>query len=739
MFLVMNYLRCLVLQNSIEFIKEIVLKNYKGYRQSENGEPHTFDLDADLILITGKNGVGKTTLLEALDWVLNHPDTNNGDAITSGEKSGLIKINEEEFPIVGKGSVDRHSLNTVSSFFYQENVKALACSEVIELLEPQSKPSLEIKKGLKEVQKELSQWQNKLNTLKYKKDYDKARKNLAGKISELVEQLPDESKIRRRLKERTFIISNGNLSSGWISQVNNLSKSIGEISNRVEPVGAKLADKFIHIGNSLLEFKEPTKDSFERYQKPIQLNEKLLESLKFLPDSFSFKKHSEEDNKVFGKTLCLQYITPSKSVSDGDLTSIDNINGYSLRIKNLEEEQEQLRKRYRLLSEQKTMISDNNLSVIDWIDSFKGNINKWLFAWDNHPDMVNVSSIQHKLETELSELMSLSVKRNDEIKIELFEIESRGKKVSEELNLRVRAFNVLRDIEQNLQQLLPLLEKEFFSLNELQQFVENLLAKSQMKTLNKVSNEIALVEELGLSFTKWGELENEKEYDEKNATDLDKLEMAESIISSANIICKSEVSSKSQFLSLISTIPKVELELLVENMNKLLASFHFPDDFLPISLESNSRGANWGFRTNSGVKFDDLSTGQKSQLAICWTINLNLILTNRLGHKVIGFDDFTTSLDMNQMIPASVLLRKLAYADKDDTAKRQVIITSHHEDLTNRLLDFLLPPNGKTMKVIQFEDWSVSNGPSYKCYNVEMNKLNQDGLKDAIIGVMSAD
>ncbi|WP_091796266.1 AAA family ATPase [Burkholderia sp. WP9] len=32
---------------------------------------HTLDLDADLVLISGKNGVGKTSILLALDMLLN--------------------------------------------------------------------------------------------------------------------------------------------------------------------------------------------------------------------------------------------------------------------------------------------------------------------------------------------------------------------------------------------------------------------------------------------------------------------------------------------------------------------------------------------------------------------------------------------------------------------------------------------------------------------------------------------
>ena len=195
---------------------------------------------------------------------------------------------------------------------------------------------------------------------------------------------------------------------------------------------------------------------------------------------------------------------------------------------------------------------------------------------------------------------------------------------------------------------------------------------------------------------------------------------------------------RSQF-SIFRVIPQVELEQLLSNMNLLLASFHFPEDFLPIVLQNNGteKSPKWSFATQSGVKFDDLSTGQKSQLAICWTINLNLAMTKQLGHQVIGFDDFTTSLDMNQLIPAAVLLRKIAYADANDDWKRQVFVTSHHEDLTNRLLDFLLPPQGKSMKVIQFEDWSPESGPQVKCYKVDMGEVKSSGLEEAIRRVVT--
>ena len=294
----------------------------------------------------------------------------------------------------------------------------------------------------------------------------------------------------------------------------------------------------------------------------------------------------------------------------------------------------------------------------------------------------------------------------------------------------------MRDINAHSNQLSQLLNEPNLTVEGLTDYVSNYLEtiKTPVAEGASVVSETDIIHQLGRVFTNWSALEIQKVEDEANAIDWDGLEHAEKMITDALAISKQESSAKSQLLSAVEVIPQAELDQLLKNMNQLLASFHFPDDFLPIELKNDGtpKIPKWGFKTKSGVQFDDLSTGQKSQLAICWTINLNLALSEQLGHRVIGFDDFTTSLDMNQLIPAAVLLRKLAYADANDSWKRQVIVTSHHEDLTNRMLDFLLPPQGKLMKVIQFEDWQPESGPIFKCYNVDMGKVKEDGLQDAV-------
>lgn len=85
----------------------------------------------------------------------------------------------------------------------------------------------------------------------------------------------------------------------------------------------------------------------------------------------------------------------------------------------------------------------------------------------------------------------------------------------------------------------------------------------------------------------------------------------------------------------------------------------------------------------------------------------------------MAFNDFTTALDMGQLTPAATLLRQLAYCESDEY-RHQVIVTSHHEDLTNKLLDHFLPPPGHSMKVIEFTEWRADDGPDWKIYEARM-------------------
>jgi energy-coupling factor transporter ATP-binding protein EcfA2 len=722
------------LANSINTIQSIELENFKGYRKSGDGVTKTIDMTvdgkpADLVLVTGKNGVGKTSLLEAMDWVLNQADVGAGGFLTTDKSQGAVSVNGRRLELQGKTKTDHRKLTTVASFFYQENIAELACNEIIQLLEPENKPGEEIKRGLKSLQIRLESWQRQLNSLKYRKNYEEERKLLAGRVNELVARIPQEFSLRKELVDSTLTLKNGNLQNQWESQIRNLSNSIGGISNLSEPVGSQLPDQLNHIGHSLLEYRGKLVDISDKESEPTAFTNAFLSTIQSLPTDLPIKRWSA------GTALVPSDLENTLFVGfDGEI--------YRDAVDELEKKRSELTSDYQRLTNLQGQLKGDGRSLLGWVNDFSENVNNWLKVWDAHPDSKRVSELKQGLQDQLEGLSDLANVRYAEINDQIERVTRDGQAVTDKLNQMRRSQGVAKDINAHSKQLSHLIDRPAFTVEGLTDYVSDYLEKLKTPETTgfSASKGEAVIQELGKVFSDWSALEIQKAEDEANSTDLVSLEQAEKMISDALAICKQESSARSQLLSVVGVIPQVELEQLLSNMNLLLASFHFPEDFLPIVLEKNGtdKSPKWSFTTKSGVKFDDLSTGQKSQLAICWTINLNLAMTKQLGHQVIGFDDFTTSLDMNQLIPAAVLLRKLAYADANDGWKRQVFVTSHHEDLTNRLLDFLLPPQGKLMKVIQFEDWSPESGPQLKCYKVDMGEVKSSGLEDAIKRVVTS-
>ncbi|NKC16673.1 MAG: hypothetical protein GKR94_32115 [Gammaproteobacteria bacterium] len=40
-----------------------------------------------------------------------------------------------------------------------------------------------------------------------------------------------------------------------------------------------------------------------------------------------------------------------------------------------------------------------------------------------------------------------------------------------------------------------------------------------------------------------------------------------------------------------------------------------------------------------------------------------------------------------------------------------IFIASHHEDLSNHLLELLAPPPGRSLRILRFVDWRPATGP----------------------------
>ncbi len=99
-----------------------------------------------------------------------------------------------------------------------------------------------------------------------------------------------------------------------------------------------------------------------------------------------------------------------------------------------------------------------------------------------------------------------------------------------------------------------------------------------------------------------------------------------------------------------------------------------------------------------------ISSLSRSQLT---SLVFGLNLAMNLGHPELpsGFiclDDVSDVFDLANLTADAAVLRLLAYGP--EPTKRQLILTNHNEQLTDRILPLLLPPAGRSMRVIELQD-----------------------------------
>ena len=86
-------------------------------------------------------------------------------------------------------------------------------------------------------------------------------------------------------------------------------------------------------------------------------------------------------------------------------------------------------------------------------------------------------------------------------------------------------------------------------------------------------------------------------------------------------------------------------------------------------------------------------------------------------HRILILDDVATTYDLSNLAAETLIWRQLANTEDRDL-KRQRFISSHHEDLTNQLIDLLAPPGNSDptrpylMRILRFTDWNAKDGPA---------------------------
>jgi energy-coupling factor transporter ATP-binding protein EcfA2 len=191
-------------------------------------------------------------------------------------------------------------------------------------------------------------------------------------------------------------------------------------------------------------------------------------------------------------------------------------------------------------------------------------------------------------------------------------------------------------------------------------------------------------------------------------------------------------------------------EAIAELTNMVLSRFALVEGIRPVKVREIAEPPDGHRRaddephteitTNSGLRLEQLSTGQKAQMAVALVAAQAQLLRRsesvELPYHVLLLDDVSTAYDLANISREAILWRQLAY-HSDPGQRWQLFITSHHEDLTNHLLDLLIPPDGARLVLLKFTGWSFEEGPTIEQYEIEPSLDITNGRRERLKKAMT--
>ncbi|MDK2886257.1 MAG: hypothetical protein PWP54_815 [Thermosipho sp. (in: thermotogales)] len=681
-------------------VSELTLTNFRCFKKA------TFDLDADIVIITGKNGSGKSTILYALTNILNERSTYSilndiGDLknteskeegykihakFKNNEKEWEEKITSEEYAKDDDKSFRKEKLTT----FFQEYISDYDLKWLMSYIET------------------------------FENGNEIRIRNLQNKKIYWIKELKDKflvSNIEKYEYRKDFLRK-------WVNNINTLSN--------------KLRKKYFQVFEGVELDKNNYEKIFKEFckQNNIELNKEedfyiIIEKIKEFIEKISRNVNKDKNIlseflKYFDKTVIkVQTVDDFKEILQSEYIHEKNLFFFDEKIfekvlneiKLLDKEIKELEKEYEKLLE---------LFFVFNLENYEGSFEDIVSYFKKIKEKIKTVDIK-LLPKKVTEWVSYT---------DIYELEREYKdwkeEVEEKMELRKGIMSQKRRILNALKEGLDFTRKfntHFEGRNlVIGKTVSDILEKENLKINNDMFIFKSLIELLKNQITYEQEL---KEKLRKKAKFEGKEKEISSIINAVEKILNVELKD-SIFNSVMTELPKNELDKIEKTINTLLILFHLPRSILPLKLEIKTRRGNryYTLKTSNKESYEQLSTGQKAILNIVFGVAANLLFEKELDHDVIMFDDITTSLDLSQIIPAAILFRKLAY-----TGRRQVILTTHHEDLTNKLLDYLIPPEGYVLKVIEFNDWPNESKAINTSFNVY--KLENKSKKIDKVDIMS--
>lgn len=164
-----------------------------------------------------------------------------------------------------------------------------------------------------------------------------------------------------------------------------------------------------------------------------------------------------------------------------------------------------------------------------------------------------------------------------------------------------------------------------------------------------------------------------------------------------------------------------QLDPLVHKLlDQTLVRFQPRPGFLPVRLKAPEADRQSELRVltlGDGSTWADASTGQKAQLSLGWMLAQAMALQGVLPARVLLLDDTSTAFDQGNLARQVTWLRQLAYND-DPKQRWQIFLASHHDELTSRLSELLRPPDGHSLQVLDFTAWTQAEGPAVRSFEL---------------------
>ena len=688
-------------------IQRIEIAGFRGIKKTEK-----IDVDADIVLVAGANGNGKSSFVEAINLALNGycpdlPGAGENDLESENIPEHYFYFNSDELSI---------SLAMENAFTVRDNKPAneIRVKGIREQRSFSREPSLNIlSKALSDVPASGGFWIPRSRELGFRLStflpehvntlFDEKSQGMS--IAGLFPSLPDEAReieknIRKELKKLDEIKE----------EISDQQKTLENSTRELSPKAEHFFRNFFQYVNglsSMINIPSPELVTWPKtVSEPQDLVNLLDEQKKYLArvlGSISFwadiKKKLEE---------IWQKHTDQAKIKDFEKLGND-ISLLKQEIRELEKtlssSEEQFQELYGLL---KTVGNEE-------------------FCEKNR-----MSLKQAGMEALAEEIKLLKPAKAANYAKELWEFSDKLKKdIEKELNDKKKSLKKKETQWKRMEEHFP----AYQNYKDCTDFLEKHDSKELLKQLDALAIDIQKLEEkkLKLAASKPNDLVTIQQAIDKHASSLDGL--ASSVGDALNNVLKRFVMTKGLGAGDIRV--EVDKAGQVEDDDDQ----NIPDR-LYIAGDNNKKQADSDMDSVARRKVEHFSSGQKAQMAMAWLVACRELVHNEKNkdlvhfpHRVMIMDDPSTTFDLSNLHSQAILWRQLAY-NPNPKERYQVFIVSHHEEFSARLLDLLCPPgvDGSgaecRMKLLRFTKWSPEEGAQIECFDVQPQPRSLEKAKD---------